>query len=343
MEPPQRAGRARMTDVAQQAGVSLVTVSRAYSQPDKVSLETRRRVAEAAAALDYVPNLLAGSLASARSRIVAMIVPTLASSFFAETVQSVSGVLRSEGYQLLLGDSGYSQAEEEDLVRALLGRQPDGFILTGSSHSEAVRALLAGTGIPVVETWEVPADPIDMAVGFSNEDAAAALTEALVAAGYRRIGMLSAEIGKGNSRNDQRVAGHRRALARHGLPLDRFVATEPMAAMAGGRARLPELVERWPDTEAVFCADDMIAVGAMMECQRRGWPIPGKLGFAGFGDFEIAAQVYPGLTTVRVPAPAMGDRAARMLLDRLAGKSPERTFVDLGFEVIQRESCRPPA
>ena len=328
-----------MADVARKAGVALVTVSRAFSDPDKVSSETRARIAAAAAELGYVPNLLAGSLASSRSRIIAMTVPTLANSFFAETAQSISSVLRDQGYQLLLGDSGYSVEEEESLVRAFLGRQPDGFIVTGSRHSEAARALLAGAGIPVVETWEVPADAIDMAVGFSNEAAAAAMTEELVAAGYRRIGLLAWGVGN-NARNDQRVAGHRGVLARHGLAEDLFVATEGASAMECGSRTLPKLVERWPDVEAVFCADDMIAVGALLECQRRGWSVPERIAIAGFGDFDIARQVNPGLTTIRIPASAIGAEAAHLLLNRLAGRAPAQRIVDLGFELVRRGSCR---
>mgnify|MGYP006272640347 CR=1 FL=1 len=161
-------GSARLADVARAAGVSAMTVSRALRMPGRVATETRARIDEAVRALGYVPNLVAGALRSQRSRIVVAIVPTLTSAIFAETVEGMTEALREQGYQLLLANSGYAAGTEESLVTAFLGRRPDGMILTGTQHTPGARAQLRAAGIPVVETWELAADPIDMNVGFSN-------------------------------------------------------------------------------------------------------------------------------------------------------------------------------
>ena len=175
--------RRRMEDVARRAGVSQMTVSRALRTPDKVAPATRARIATAVAELDYVPDLVAGGLAAKRSRLVAVIVSTLENSIFAATVEGLTTVLRDDGYAVLLGASGYSRETEEKLVRATLGRRPDGLVLTGDLHTPAARRLLRASGIPVVETWELPDDPLDLSVGFSNRDAGAAMVRTLH--GYR--------------------------------------------------------------------------------------------------------------------------------------------------------------
>ena len=168
--------RRRMEDVARHAGVSQMTVSRALRTPDKVAPATRARIAAAIAELDYVPDLVAGGLAARRSRLVAVIVSTLENSIFAATVQGLDAALRDQGYAVLLGSSDYSREGEEELLRAVLGRRPDGIVLTDYVHTPAAQRLLRAAGIPVVETWELPAAPLDLAVGFSNLAAARAMT-----------------------------------------------------------------------------------------------------------------------------------------------------------------------
>ncbi len=174
----------RMEDVARRAGVSQMTVSRALRTPDKVAPATRAKIAAAVAELDYVPDLVAGGLAARRSRLVAVIVSTLENSIFAATVQGLSTVLREQGYAVLLGASDYSREGEEQLLRAVLGRRPDGIVLTDAVHTQSARRLLRAAGIPVVETWELPAAPLDLAVGFSNLAAGRAMIR-----GASRLGL----------------------------------------------------------------------------------------------------------------------------------------------------------
>lgn len=337
-ELPTWARRSRMADVAARAGVSLVTVSRVLRAPELVRAPTRARIEAAIAELGYVPNLVAGSLAAQRTRLVAAIVPTLAYSFFAATVQGLADALHRAGYQLLLGHTNYDVAAEEDLATAVLGRLPDGLVLIGSRHSPRTRALLQNAGLPVVETWELAEQPVDMVAGFSNEAAGRAMAGALVDWGYRRVGFVGAPAGA-ELRSDQRRQGWRAAVVAAGLvPGPEIDIAETNDFEAGGHA-LARLVERDPMVDALFCANDSLAAGAIAECLRRGWPVPGRIAVAGFGDFDVAAAIYPSLTTVRVPGYAMGAEAARLVLDRLAHKPIERRVIDLGFEIIRRESA----
>jgi LacI family gluconate utilization system Gnt-I transcriptional repressor len=328
----------RMADVARAIGVSAITVSRALSRPERVSPATRARVEAAVRALGYVPNLAAGTLKSQRSRIVVAIVPTLAGSIFAETVDGMTEGLREAGYQLLLANSGYAPETEESLVRTFLGRRPDGLILTGLHHTEGARAQIRAARIPVVEIWERDAAPIDMNVGFSNFDAARCLTEALIARGYRRIAFAGVDPAL-EPRSRRREEGYRAALGRCGrAPILHRINEDRGVTIGSGARTVPALLEVSPAIDAVLFANDLPAFGAVQECARRGIAVPGRLAVAGFGDFEVAREAHPALTTVRVPGAEMGRRAARMILDRIAGRSPT-PIVDLGFEVMLRASA----
>jgi LacI family transcriptional regulator, gluconate utilization system Gnt-I transcriptional repressor len=332
--------RVRMADVARLAKVAPATVSRVLRRPDIVSEETRGRVLQAIRDLHYVPDMVAGSLASNRTGIVAMIVPTLTGSIFAETAAGTASVLRARGYELLLGNSGYDAVEEEELVKALLSRRPDGFILTGSQHTKGTRTMLRQAGIPVVETWELPARPIDMAVGFDNRAAARAIIEFLASRGYRRIAMIARPAGTG-TRNDQRIQGYGDAVAALGLPDGLLFPSGEDSALRGGAVSIGLVLSARPRIDAVFCADDIHALGALFECGRRGRSVPGDIALAGFGDFDVAAEATPSLTTVRVPGPDIGRRAAERVLARLDGEATveEPAVQDLGFEVMPRESA----
>jgi LacI family gluconate utilization system Gnt-I transcriptional repressor len=304
----------RMGDVARAAGVSSITVSRTLLTPEKVAAETRRRVEAAIRRLRYVPNLAAGTLASSRSRIAAVIVPNIANSVFAETLQGMSEILRKAGYQLLIGNSGYSLAEEESLVMTFLARRPDAIVLTGYTHTQHAVQMIRAARIPVIEMWNLTKRPLDTIVGFSNYEAARAMTLYLGKAGYRD------------------------ALAELGLALDtNAMLSVPFEYEAGADA-LVELLRRRPDVDAVFAAGDILAIGVLLECIRRGWRVPKRLAVAGFDDAKLSNRIVPPLTTVRVPRYEIGRTVGQVLLQRLAGLKTPGPVVDLGFEIIERDS-----
>ena len=329
--------RARIQDVAKAAGVSAITVSRALRQPDRVADATRRAVLRAVDRLGYVPDLVAGSLASRRSRVVGAVVPTIAGAMFADTVQGMSDALRAAGYQLLLGAHGYDLGAELALVQAFLGRRADGLILTGAQHAPATRRLLAEAGTPVVETWDIGRSPIDMTAGFSNFRAARAMAEHLLAGGYRHLAFISGPL-RGHDRSRPRRDGFRAGVRGTGATLVELHMPGGSGMRSGAEA-IGELLGREPGTEAAFFVNDIMAAGALMECARRGWATPGRIAIAGFGDFEVAAALAPSLTTVRISGYEIGRRAALMLAARLAGEAVSPATVDLGFEIVARESA----
>jgi len=322
-----------MEDVARIAGVSLITVSRALNGGANVTAATRARVEAAVRQTGYVPNLIAGGLASNRSRIVGLVVPTITNSIFAATVQGLSDVMEPEGYSILLGQSGYDDARERILIATMVGRRVEGLLIVGGSQPPEVRDMLRGSGVAVVQAWELAADPIDLTVGFSNFAAGRAITEHLIARGHRRIAFL----GGGDPRGAARGAGFAAAMAAAGLEPISLHAPSP-ASIAAGRAVARELIAARPRVEAAFCATDVFAVGVLAECRRAGIAVPAELAVAGFGDLEVAQHLAPALTTVRIRDYAIGAEAARLLLGTIAGQPRARASVDLGFEIVLRES-----
>lgn len=322
----------RMSDVAEAAGVALATVSRALNEPDKVAPETRAQVEAAVRKLGYVPDRTASSLASSRSRIVGAIVPTLANVWFAETMEGLAAELGHAGYQLMLAQSSYVPRAEAGLIDAFLGRRVDALVVTGALRDTAARARLRQMGLPVVETWDLPPKPVDMAVGFSNEQVGEEVARRLVKAGRRRIAYLGAD----EQRSQMRRAGLERELRGAGLSLVAAEYVPPPSSIALGRELMARVAATHPKVDAVFCGNDFIAIGAMMWARAQGWEIPGRLAVVGFSDLPIAEATWPALTTVKVRGAEMGRRAGEMLLARLRGEIPPRKVVDIGFEFVER-------
>ena len=338
-KPATRASRpatsgSRMEDVARLAGVSMITVSRVLNTPDKVAPATRRKIEVAIRKTGYMPNLTAGSLASSKSRIIAAIVPTIDNSIFAETVRGLSETLAAGGYQLLLGQTGYDAAVEEALVAAFLGRRADGIVLTGAQHSRLTVRRLKAAGIPVVETWDLPVAPIDMVAGFSNIGAGRAMAQHLLSKGYRRFGLAGGDDDRTLARRDGFAAALK---GTRGATLVTSLLTAGRS-YSGGRAALTRLLTPDARLDAIFFSNDALAVGALMECRRRGIKVPQQLAIAGFADLDIAAEVEPALTTVRVRSRHIGEEAARMLLARLAGDTVTEPVRDVGFAIVERAS-----
>lgn len=329
----------RMADVASAAGVSLVTVSRAINEPTKLSPRKLAAVRAAIEQLGYVPNLTAGSLASKRSRIIAAIVPTISNLVFSETVEALTRTLSNGGYQLLLGQSGYRDADEASLVDTFLGRRVDGLVLTGTSQSPQLRARLKQAGVPVVQTWAMPAtasdpQPVDMLVGFSNVDAGRAAAQHLLDRGHTALAFIGAQ----EERSTQRLEGFRAAAAErgvHDIPAELIL---PPALIDDAGPRLAAILSRRPEVTAVFCNNDLLAAGVLFECQQQGWNVPGRIAVMGFGDLPIARAASPRLSTVLIRRAQIGERAGQMLLARLAGETGGPAVVDIGFEVVARGS-----
>lgn len=329
---------ATLIDVAKVAGVSPITVSRALNQPHLVRPNTVAKVQEAVQQTGYVKNMMAGALASNRSKLISLVLPTIATPIFADMVEAASDRLTQAGYQVLLGLSRYEAWREEVLVETILSRRPDGVMLTGTLHTDITRRRLQLARIPVVEAWDMSPSPIDMVVGFSHEGVGHALARHLVERGYRRIAVLSAD----DPRAERRNQGLQAELARMGIAVAAVQTMPPPTTMQAGREGLTRLLALAPDIDAVYCSSDTLAHGLMIEAMSRGMKVPEQLGVIGFGDLNFAAHTHPPLSTVRVDGRNIGLVAAQAILDRIDGVGGEQVTAsrvfDTGFELIQRGS-----
>ena len=334
------AGGITLRDVAKLAGVAPITASRALNTPNAVSPEVLQRVREAVERTGYVPNMLAGGLASNKSRLVAAVVPTIAGPVFLETVQSLTESLAERGYQLMLGQSGYRNSREDALLETIIGRRPDGVVLTGIMHSPEGRRRLLASGIPVVETWDLTPTPIDMLVGFSHEKIGVEVAEYLYARGRRRVATISGD--------DERAARRHRAFSQAAVSLGMckpgetdipsFVVPAP-TTLGSGRAGLADLLKRHPGIDAIFCSSDLLALGVLTEAQAQGIAVPDRIAVVGLGDLSYARDLHPALTTVRIDGTAIGRVAAQFIIDRAEGRPVESPIHDVGFTIVQRASA----
>ena len=341
-DPAGRARRSRrgsgavtLHDVARLAGVAPMTASRALSTPGRVSADVLARVMEAVRSTGYVRNHAASGLASARSRLVAAVVPTIAGPVFLQTVQALTASLADHGYQLMLGQSGYVDSREDALLEAIVGRRPDGIILTGVMHSPEGRRRLLAARIPVVETWDLTPTPIDMLVGFSHEAVGREVAAFLHARGRRRLAVVAGD----DERSRRRHAAFCEAARARGLAEPQAITVPAPTTLGSGRAALGELLQRPEGVDAVFCSSDLLALGVLTEARVRGLAVPARLAVVGFGDNEFAADLEPALTTVRIDSAAIGRHAARFIVERAEGRPVVDRVVDVGFAIRDRASA----
>jgi LacI family gluconate utilization system Gnt-I transcriptional repressor len=317
-----------LSAVAKLAGVSSITVSRVVRLPALVAPETRGRVEAAMKELGYVPNQLAGALAGARTRSVGVLVPTIANSIFADTVQGLSDELEPSGYAVILAQSRYDAAREDHMLAALLSRRPEAIIMVGSPATEDGARLLRRAGIPIVETWDLPASPIDAVAGFSNDEAGRAVARHFVAQGRQSL----AFIGGDDPRATRRWNGFKEAALQGGVKLPRRLVLGRNASSSV--VALTEL----PGVDAVFAANDAHAIGFMSALRTAGLLQTGPasaqpVAVIGLGDLEMGRLIAPSLSTIRVHGDAIGRTAAKLMLTR---EGPRH--VDLGFELVLRDS-----
>ncbi len=330
-------GDTTLNDVAKLAGVSAITVSRALKTPSIVAPETLSRIQDAVSRTGYIPNLLAGGLASNRSGLVAALVPTIAGSVFLETVQALTDAFDEAGCQLMLGQSGYSGFREDALINAIVGRRPDGIVLTGIMHSPEGRRRLLSSGIPVVETWDLTPTPIDMLVGFSHEKVGREVADFLFAQGYRRPAIVTAD----DYRAGLRRAGFEQRIQALGVaPVPVHVVPAP-TTLRDGREGLSALLSEAssPGIDVVFCSSDVLAHGVVTEAQARGIAVPRDIAVMGFGDLAFASYIHPALTTVHIDGGAIGRQAAQFIMDRIDGREIGERVRDIGFSILSRQSA----
>lgn len=330
--------RATLSDVAQRAGVSPVTVSRAIRHPDMVSPALRQRVGDAVSSLHYIPNHLASALASTRTNIVGVIVPSLTNGVFDDFLARVQDVLEENGIQVLVSNSRYSDSEEEKAIEIMLGYHPEAIIVIGVDQTPRARQMLAGAGIPVVQAMDMTDEPIDLNVGFDHREAGAAAVRFLHELGHRRIGHLTVAT---DARSGRRLEGYRAAMAEFGLPTDGLIARSlnPTSVQRGAEL-LSEILAHDRSVSAVFACNDDLALGALFECQRRGIKVPEDVAIIGFNDLDFSGATVPPLSTVSTERTKIATWAAEAIVEiiRGSGNRPAVSSANLGYFIRMRGS-----
>lgn len=335
-------GKSKVTlkDVSKAAGLSLITVSRALRQPETVHPDTREKIRRTIEDIGYVPNLVARALVSQKSDMVGVVVPVLHSSLFADFTQGAANVLRSHGLQMLLGVSDRATNHEEEAVRTFIARQADAIIVTGFTHTDACRKMLTNFGGPVVETWNLRDEAVDIVVGYDNFLAAADMTRYLINKGYQEIVMVGGTFDNNDQatdRHDGFIAAMREA-GREVKP-DSIVAVPNPTTIESGADLVMSLLARPVKPDAVFIQAELPAQGAMLACLSQGIRIPEDIAIASFGDLNLSALLPVPLTTIKVRSSEIGKRTADMVIKRLRGEPIEQTSQDVGYDLVIRKSA----
>jgi LacI family gluconate utilization system Gnt-I transcriptional repressor len=334
-----------LKEVALAAGVTPITVSRFLREPAVVAADTARRIRAALVQTGYVPNKQAGLLASGVSKVVAVFLPNLANSIFAETAQGLSDGLQAAGFELLIASTGYSLAREEHQLRTLLGWHPAALVVTGRRHSPGAHKLLAhaqAAGTPVIEIWDHhPPEPGGRGasftqIGFNHEDVGRAMAEHLLRAGHHVLAYIDSGVAEDYRAHERGMAFS--AAARAAGAAVTVIRAPGGDAFDAGRQVLGDLVRAGPPkiTAAAF-ANDHFACGALLEAVRRKVDVPRRMALLGFGDFAVSRQLTPAMSSVQLPRHAIGTETARSLLDALKHGVPA-VSANLAWALVVRGS-----
>ena len=320
-----------LQDVADRVGITKMTVSRYLRNPDQVSVALQSRIADALDELGYIPNRAPDILSNATSRAIGVLLPSLTNQVFADVLRGIEAVTDAAGYQTMLGHFGYSAEKEELQMRSLLGWNIDGLILTERTHTPASLRMIETAGIPVLEMMDCVSPCLDLAVGFDNVEAARQMTHTILKKGHRRTVYLGARL---DERTLLKHQGYEQAMREANLP-PRSIMMEEASSFSMGGTLLQLALERYPDTDSLFCTNDDLAVGAMFECQRRGLRVPDDIAIAGFHGHDITQVVTPVLATVLTPREKMGQVSASLLLARIRGEQTGSQQIDVGFTISE--------
>jgi len=323
-------------EIATLAGVSTATVSRVINEPKKVKSETLSKVGAIIRKHHFVADGLAGGLASQRSRTIGLIIPTVANSIYASSTQAIQRIAQAQGYTVFVGISDFSTDVEAALIHRLIERRVDGLILTGADRSEEIYQKIAHNGVPFVVTWQLTRSQEQPTISFDNYRAARTATEHLISLGHEKIGLICGRT-EVNDRAFERRRAYEECLGKHNIEPQPDYIHECEFEMFEGRTAMSRMIALDCPPTAVFCANDIQAVGAIAACHDADLQVPGDVSIIGFDDLPIAQCTVPPLTTVRVPAEEMGSRAAQALIATIRGKGEVRTL-ELPTELILRKT-----
>jgi LacI family transcriptional regulator, gluconate utilization system Gnt-I transcriptional repressor len=323
-----------LRDVSEASGVSEMTVSRVLRNRGDVSGPTRERVLEAARMLGYVPNKIAGALASQRVNLVGVVIPSLSNLVFPEVMTGISEVLENTGLQPVVGVTNYQPVREEQVIYEMLSWRPSGLIVAGLEHTDAAQAMMAQAGIPIVEIMDIDGDAIDSAVGISHRRAGRQMAEAIIAAGYRRIAFLGTQM-PNDHRARKRMEGFEEALALAGLSLIDREYYSGGSALLKGREMTKAVLDRHPDADFLYYSNDMIGAGGLLYCLDQGIDVPGRVGLAGFNGVDLLDGLPRRLATMDACRFEIGRKAAEIIASQRSPAETGGKRIEL-FPTLQR-------
>ncbi|MGB1265023.1 MAG: LacI family DNA-binding transcriptional regulator [Nereida ignava] len=311
-----------LRDVSEASGVSEMTVSRVLRNRGDVSTSTREKVLVAAKELGYVPNKIAGSLASQRVNLVAVIIPSMSNMVFPEVMMGISEVLDQTDLQPVVGITHYKPGKEEQVLFEMLSWRPSGVIIAGLEHSDASRAMMKASGIPIVEIMDVDGTPVDSCVGISHRRAGRMMAEAIAKEGYKRIGFLGTKMPM-DHRARKRFEGFTETLAKHGIEIADQEFYDGGSALAKGREMTEAILSRTPDLDFLYYSNDMIGAGGLLHLREKGVDVPSDVGLAGFNGVELLQGLPRKLATMDACRLEIGRKAAEIIAARYSAEAPQ--------------------
>jgi len=311
-----------LRDVSEASGVSEMTVSRVLRNRGDVSTSTREKVLAAAKELGYVPNKIAGSLASQRVNLVAVIIPSMSNMVFPEVMMGISEVLDQTDLQPVVGITHYKPGKEEQVLFEMLSWRPSGVIIAGLEHSDASRAMMKASGIPIVEIMDVDGTPVDSCVGISHRRAGRMMAEAIAKEGYKRIGFLGTKMPM-DHRARKRFEGFTETLAKHGIEIADQEFYDGGSALAKGREMTEAILSRTPDLDFLYYSNDMIGAGGLLHLREKGVDVPSDVGLAGFNGVELLQGLPSKLATMDACRLEIGRKAAEIIAARYSAEAPQ--------------------
>ncbi|GGF81116.1 substrate-binding domain-containing protein [Alteromonas lipolytica] len=326
--------RASLQDIADQLGITKMTVSRYFRTPEKVAPATREKIAQAVKQSGYIHNRAPALMSKALSRTVGVVIPSLSNQVFSALVDGIETITNAEAFDILLAHSGYDPHIEERKIEMLLSYQVDGLILCETEHTERTRTMLKQAGIPVVECMELPESPLDMVVGLDHKAAAFDAVSRMIKSNKRRIVYLAARLDR---RTMLRQQGYEQAMWEAGLT-PQIVATPFQSSFSQGGSLLKQALDTFDRLDGIFCTNDDLAVGAMQFCQNAGIRVPDDLAVMGYNGLDIGLTMQPPLTSVVTPRQAIGIKSARLIIDVINGKPRKEKLFDLGFSYTDGHS-----
>ena len=326
----------RVEDVAREAGVSPITVSRALRTPELVRPATRARVAEAVAKTGYVVNPIASSLRSGQSTFVSVFVASLQNLHYAAAMQGMIDAFEGSRFRLTFSQAGYAEDIGAEQVRAMMPFKPAAVVFSGIVRDEGARSFLKSLGVPVMEMWGEVADPIDLLVTSQAREGGRVIGEHFGQQGFRRI----AYIGHTSSRAQPRIEGFEAALKPYGSRISLLYPAEGTVEMQDGVDVVEKVLAKLPDCDAMMFGTDVMAAGALVKLVQMGISVPGQIALAGYGDLFFAAHTQPSMTSVHTAPYEVGRRAGELLLERLTTGRVAQPVLQVPLRLEVRDSTR---